>query len=630
MLPRFPDTTGTMTERSNDPVPAALRPSLVALAVLALLVALAFGRGLGNGFAYDDHFALLGNPAVTTGASVGKILVDPSLHTSADLVQVYRPLRTLVFAAQYAWFGESAGPYHAVNLLLHLANAWLIWRLARRWFGEAGSLLVAGLFAAHPLQSEVVCSIKAQDDLLAALAVLGALLIFRRWRERGGRAGGWLVLGIFVAGLFAKECVLVLPGLLFLLALFEPGPRDLRTVLRAAPWRLLAATLAVGLLFLLLRDHLLSGVDVHRRTGEELSWLFPSSLAQLPRYTRLFLLPWPLTVDYSGLPILSLTSPLFLGSVAGQLVVLGLLAVLRQRLLWIGWLWFHVAILPGLNLVGSYPVFGERFAYLASIGLCMIAVAISSRLVPAREDRRIVRLLLPAASVLFALASVSFVRTGAWKDGETLFAAAVAVDPDSSRMRSALVSELLAKGRTDEAREFLGEYPESGGAVPRSFAEREPLAQQGLLALHEGDHETAARIFARIVRGPHHKWHDWLNYGTALTNLSRPGEARAAFDEVLRIRPENAAARRMLGRLDLEEGAHASAAERLRHACELEPMNALGWYFLVFATWKSKGETAALDIVREAAGHGVSLRGYLAQDPDRWEGAGEGLRSALE
>ncbi len=99
--------------------------------------------------------------------------------------------------------------YHTINLTIHWINAILIYFVALKLTRKIWvSLLIAGLFAAHPITTESVTNIIGRADLFSATAVFGGLLIYMRAREHSdSRALPWLVgLALMTAfGVFSKE-----------------------------------------------------------------------------------------------------------------------------------------------------------------------------------------------------------------------------------------------------------------------------------------------------------------------------------------------------------------------------------------------------------------------------------------
>jgi tetratricopeptide (TPR) repeat protein len=567
------------------------------------VVAAAFGRTLGNGFAFDDFPVLVDNPAVTDPAPPARILGDARTHGAGDVVRAYRPLRTLVFAAEHALFGLRPWPWHAVNVILHAACAVLAAMLLARLLPRRTAWIAALLWAGHPLLTEVVASVKAQDDLMAAAAVLSALLIFDR--GLAGARGRWLVVPLFAAGLLAKENVIALPPLLLGLWLARGRPAP-------APWRLLAALLVVTGAYLALRGFALRAVPASQETTG-LPWLFPSSLAWAPWYARLFLWPFPLTADWSQL---GLVPPTWIAlSVAAQLIVLGFAARSRHAELRLSLAWFYLALLPSLNPVTSFFVFAERFAYLPALGLAAVAAAALVRI-----PRVTVAL---AAGAVIALAARSAQRCGDWKDSETLFRAALAVNPEAAVMRSFLARELLRQGRTEEAERLLPDIAEGG--APRSASERAAMAGSAMVALQREQWERAAAILEGVAASPFAKTADWLNLGTALTNLARYADAERAFAEVLRRDPADAGALRMLGRIALERGDWTAARERFEEACHAEPDDATGWYGAALAARRAAGDSAAIAVLERARARGVSLEPRIREGGTEWEGVTRSL-----
>ncbi len=598
--------------------------------LLVLLVLIAFGRTLGNGFAYDDVAVLVENPSVRAGAPLLTVLTEPATHGVGDNVRAYRPVRTLAFMAEHRAFGDTPWPYHAVNLLLHAVATLLAWLLVRRYLDPAPALAAGALFACHPLQTEVVASIKAQDDLLAAILVLAVSLTFLAIARGNGRRGRlWWLLAPFGLGLLTKESVLVLPILLGALWVLDRAGARKRAERTEAPWRVLATMAVMGALFLLLRGRLLAAAGDVPPPGSGLGWLFPSSVAWIPLHMKLFVWPYPLTIDHTDLAAAGLGSARLWISVALQAIAALLLWRTRSRGARFGLVWFYLALIPSLNLIASYFVFAERFVYLPLLGLAVLAAA-GAQALGRRLGLHRPAWALTALAVLpiTALTTVSIQRSGDWRDSETLFRSALRANPDASVVRHFLISELLRTGKTEQARALLA-HSRVDDLTPGSAAERAEIAAVGVLAIQDGDHVRAAAILRRIVASPFAKSQDWLNLGTALTQLGEYAEARDAFHRVLDMDPSDAAAYRMLGRIGLETGDPAEARRNFEEACRLEPDHALGWYFSVIAIRAESGDDAAAAHLDEATAGGLRLAELFRADATRWREAAPSLRQAI-
>ena len=73
---------------------------------------------------------------------------------STDAPSQYFPLVYTTLRLEYALWGSDPFGYHLVNVLLHGANALLVWAVLRR-LAVPGAWLAAALFALHPVQVEI-------------------------------------------------------------------------------------------------------------------------------------------------------------------------------------------------------------------------------------------------------------------------------------------------------------------------------------------------------------------------------------------------------------------------------------------------------------------------------------------
>ena len=623
-----------------------IRPAWwLGLTGLALVILAAHGSSLRNGFTYDDFPYLVNNPAVTHPVVLDRYFLDAGTHSSGETIRTYRPLRTIFFALEHSLFGDDPLPYHCTNLLLHFGVVVLAWTLARRFLSSRRAWVVALLLACHPLASEVVLSIKSQDDLLATLTILTAMVLLtgsRAGRRASLSAGGMISVALlYGVALLCKESAASLPLLAACTgSLGVPPASGSSPPVRCPPWRsravLLALLLAVLAGYWMARAHAMRAVAAGSgpRTPPP---LLVSSLICIPLYWGLFLWPLRLTIDYSYLPVMKLISLPAVGSVLLQGALACILFRTRRPACRVGLLWFYASLLPSLNLIPGVVMFAERFAYLPAWGLALIVVDLGAtglaRIASPAGTRRLwVSGIM--AGVIVLLTARSFLRAQDWRDNETLFRAALRHNPSSEIIRPFLATELLRQGRDAEAAAFMSDRESDIRSVPDSHQARSQLSLHGLAALKSGDYTKAAGIFEAITSTQFATTADWINLGTALTNLKIYERARAALEEAVRRDPASAPAHRMLGRIALESGNAREARRQFDRSCELDPDNALGWYYSVVARFedagKDGGEEAARERLIEARRRGVAVNDLFLQDSVRWRGAGGELKRLLE
>ena len=123
---------------------------------------------------------------------------------------MYRPVLLVSYALNYAVGEYDVFGYHLVNLVIHLANAWLVWLLAGALLSQrpgasvyntptdtlpsdddylSDSTLAALLFTVHPVMSEPVNYISSRSSLLATFFSCSLFCCWRRPRATGPLAG---------------------------------------------------------------------------------------------------------------------------------------------------------------------------------------------------------------------------------------------------------------------------------------------------------------------------------------------------------------------------------------------------------------------------------------------------------
>ena len=125
--------------------------------------------------------------------------------------------------------------YHVVNILLHLVNTLLLWRLMLR-LSVPGAWVIAAIFAVHPLHVESVAWVIERKDLLAALFYLLAVLTYLRFLEYPRPGPYFSSLVLFVAGLLCKSIVVTLPAALVIYHWWQRGRVTSQDATRMVPF----------------------------------------------------------------------------------------------------------------------------------------------------------------------------------------------------------------------------------------------------------------------------------------------------------------------------------------------------------------------------------------------------------
>ena len=178
--------------------------------LIAAIIVVAYSPTLNADFVWDDKIIFHDTAWFRGNGNWFGML----LHGFPEWRNYFRPLGLMLFSCEARLFGVNAMPFHAVSIALHVANAFVLSRLAKVWFPSdvkplwvpAFAMLFYGL---HPTLIEPVSWIAAQCDLLATLLVFVGLLINARVNRVAWRA---VLLGVCcLSGLLVKESAAALP-----------------------------------------------------------------------------------------------------------------------------------------------------------------------------------------------------------------------------------------------------------------------------------------------------------------------------------------------------------------------------------------------------------------------------------
>ncbi len=226
------------------------------LALLVLAVLMVFFQVTGHEFLeYDDNQNIYQNELVTrlTPANLVHFWQKPFAGMYIPLTYNFWSLQAKVASFLPAGHATELNPYlfHTTNLLLHLANACLVFFIVRRFVNnDWATLLGALLFAIHPVQVEPVAWITGGKDLLSAFFSLLSLWLYidyaqsssvGRWRK----ASYLLALGFFLAALLAKPGAVVVPLLALVIGLLLLHKNIKQLAYDFAPWVIMVLPIVI-------------------------------------------------------------------------------------------------------------------------------------------------------------------------------------------------------------------------------------------------------------------------------------------------------------------------------------------------------------------------------------------------
>ncbi|MCB9232982.1 MAG: tetratricopeptide repeat protein [Bacteroidia bacterium] len=496
--------------------------------LLTLLVLL---PTLGNGFVnWDDPGYLLKNEMVRN-FRLGEIFSTSSVQGN------YHPFSLLSLAFDFALFGEEPFGFHLHNLLLHLLNTWLVFRLVRLIFGrDQAAFLAALLFGIHPMHLESVAWISERKDLLYTAYFLLGLICWQSYLRSEARKG--LLYGasliLFAFSLLSKGMAVSFPLILLLLDFWHSGRINWKRVGEKIPFFALA--LGFGILSILAQGQ----GNALQKEGIPLFETLGSAGFGLGMYLLKALAPFHLSAfhPYPFLPNEAAPGYIF---ITAALVLLFLAITTwifrKKREYTLGMGFFLATIGPVLQLLPvGIAIYAERYSYLSYVGLFML-IGLAFQAVWDRFQGKRWMVLGGFGIWLGLLGFLTLQRTEVWKNGEALWNDVIQKYPDDFygyAVRSGIMQE---QNQPEKALADLN------AALERNDQFAEGFHNRGLILMQMKDWDASRRNFDRALELNPDYLSARLNRGVVFLNINQPQKALADLDQILKQEPNQLQAR---------------------------------------------------------------------------------------
>ncbi len=508
--------------------PGRLGVPVACIAALAVATVIAYVPALRGGFIWDDDLYIVANRFLEEPGGLTEIWIGSKIHQ-------YYPLTFTTFWLERRLWGVEPFGYHAVNLALHVANAFLVGRLLQR-LAVPGAWFVAALFALHPVHVESVAWAMERKNVLSAFFYLLAFAAYLRFAA--GRAARWYAAaaGLFLAALLSKTVTATFPVAVFLALWYRRRRPPWTELWPLAPFVVIGVGFAALTVWLERVSVGATGSDFTLSAGERV--LLAARVFLF--YPYKLLLPLRLTFVYPRWTIDAAAPEQYLPLVGVALVAAGVVVLYRRvgpgPLTAIGF--YAATIFPALGFFNVYPfVFSyvaDHFQYLASLGILVLvpaaAVAVGRRVL-IRDDARRRAAYAVGAAVLVALGTLTWRQGWIYQDEETLWRDTLAKNPDA----------------------WIGHN------------------NLGVIVAEQGKRAEGIAHYRRVIALRPQYGTVYSNLANALVVEGQLTEAVRLYEEAARLEPENARTQHVLGLLLVERGRLADAARHLEAAVKAAP-----------------------------------------------------------
>ena len=518
--------------------------------IIVLLGLSLYANTFHSDFVFDDSLTIINNSSIKNLRNLGAIWED--FNT--------RFLPGLSFALNYQFGKLNVLGYHLVNILLHVINAWLVFRFAFLTFQlisvQLGlrSLPVFSLaffssliFLAHPIQTESVTYVTQRISLMSGFFYLLALNLHIQ---------GYLSkkplyhLGVFFClclGMFTKENTFTLPLTLLvyeLVFLNKESPRKLFKKFSPYFFALVLFSLIFSIdkpnsAFHLKEDLHAAKIDLNNVATE---------INVLRTFLRLLLFPVQQNIDYDyprvegNLDFLTIFSFLLMAG----LLCFSIINFKKSRMIsfCIGWFFITISVEASASAVIGRDMIFEHYLYLPVVGLAMF-IPYSIFLVIKNQQRT--NFILILLTLIFSF--LTYERNKIWKDGITLWEDTIKKSPNKPRAYNNLGWRYYEKGNYDRSIEYYKralqldvnyQYSKQG-VYQRSglFYRSQIFINLGLAFGKKGLREIEINFYLKAIALDPKNGRAYSNLSLAYTNLGDYDRAISLGEEALKLNNKN-------------------------------------------------------------------------------------------
>jgi len=578
-----------------------------------------FANTFSHGFAYDDQTQILQNEFIKDLRNAPKAMVteawfwqfaqdkDPNKQDKPS-TPYYRPIVIIYLMICWMLFGTGAAGWHLLNVLLHVAVVYFVFKLLEEitgdWRLSAGASL---LFAIHPMRSESVAWISGVTDLLLALFFLSSFLLYLHYRESGKRSHLISALVLFLMAVFTKEPAVCLPMVIAAYEVFisnQEKPLNQRIKLAGvyAGIFVLASALYFGMRLKAL-GFLLNDLSFKTYSMVEMFLTIPLVIW---KYIGLLLWPYNLSLFHETILVRSpLEWHFLLPSVGLVGLAYGLWLLRESTVVRFAVLWFAINLLPVLNLraFGLEFLVQERYVYMPSIGFSLL-VAYGLMKLPIDRwftlgSRRTAQAVV-VAIVALALTGKTLAQNAVWKDDMTLWTYGVEAAPEQAMSHYILAHKYIDQRAPEMAIQELEAYMQlkkDNMIVLSNLAAAHLVSYQNKAAFNPATADRAHLDRAAALCEKGLSINDkqptlWDTLGTVYTfdtGLKNYDRAVACFDRALQLQPDNGMINFHLGATLAKQGNDDGAMRYLEEARRLQPDLPDVYKFLAYL-YRGKGQ----------------------------------------
>lgn len=474
---------------------------------------------------WDDNFYVTDNDLIKSFSLHNIYTWFTKSHTG-----LYHPLVLFSFALDYSVNGLNPLMFHITNMLLHVLNTLLVFRLVYVLFNNRFiAIITMLLFGVHTLHVESVAWITERKDVLYSFFFLTSLNLYVLYNQK--KKPGYLLMTFlfFIMSLLSKASAVTLPvNLLIIDYLYGRRLISKRVINEKIPFFIMSAIF--GMLTIYAHHH---HGSLTNSTGLTFFTRVLISGKALMFYFIKTLLPIKLSAYYPmpQIPNKSILFGIAMNLISYLILLIGMvLTFKRSKIIFTGIVFFIINIALFLVPVGVPIIQADRFIYIPSIGLFVIISYGLYYLFKKYPKIKTAGLIFISLYILF-LSVLTFQQTKAWSNSLILWN-----------------NVINTTGKT-------------------YF----PLLKRGIAYREEQNYKAALSDLNESIRLNHNNYYAYENRGFIYLVQKKYNKAIDDFRSSLEFNPESSYAYCSLGFAFLHLDNYKEAMENLNKAIEIYP-----------------------------------------------------------
>jgi tetratricopeptide (TPR) repeat protein len=479
----------------------------------------------------------------------------PELFSFNNTVQGnYHPLTMISLALNFAISKDAAWSYHLFNLIFHLINCVLVYRLALL-LSKNNSLVAfvtSLLFGIHPLHVESVAWVSERKDVLYALFFILGHISYTKYIDTGVKKQYWLTLLFVVLSLLSKPAAVIFPVSLLCIDFLRARKFSVKLLTEKIPY--LIPAIVIGLLTMKAQENVGATGKEYFDLGKNILFGFYGIMM----YFIKMIVPYKMSAFYPFPPLNeSLGAEYYIAPIfAIALLLVCYFTWKKYRFITFGIAFYIVNLLLVLQVFSSVgsAVIAERYTYVPYIGLFFIAGHLLSRF----AKGNLVKAFSILAPITLIFCVISFFQARTWKSGETLWDNVIRNQP-SSRAYSARATLFRrdANQLKDQASDFMSKNN----------------AQQANLLNAEANqnYRKAIQYYTEAIRLNAIDQESYNNRANIYMDMNKFDSALVDYKESIRIKPDYHVAFDNIGAMYARRNLYDSALYYFTAAIKMKP-----------------------------------------------------------